>query len=144
MPAAKPELLAEIEAFLATSGMAPTKFGLAAVNGPRSCVVSGPPSALAAWRERLTAATGAAYRELKTSHAFHSAMMDPILAEFETAVARVPRQPPRIPIVSSLHGRLGTDDEWVSPAYWSAQLRRPVRFAEALGVAPDELWPRLK
>ena len=107
--------------------------GLAAVNGPRSCVVSGPVQAVAAFREKL-AAHGAACRELKTSHAFHSAMMDPILAEFGGEVARVRRQPPQIPIVSSLHGRLGTDEDWTSPSYWSAQLRRPVRFADAVGA----------
>jgi phthiocerol/phenolphthiocerol synthesis type-I polyketide synthase E len=107
--------------------------GLAAVNGPRSCVVSGPTNAVAAFREKL-AAHGAACRELKTSHAFHSAMMDPILAEFGGEVARVRRQAPRIPIVSSLHGRLGTAEDWTSPTYWSAQLRQPVRFADAMGA----------
>jgi acyl transferase domain-containing protein len=108
--------------------------GLAAVNGPQSCVVSGPPEAVAKFRERLTAATDAACRELKTSHAFHSAMMEPILSEFGAEVARVRRQPPSIPIVSSLHGRLGSDEDWTSPSYWSAQLRRPVRFADAMGA----------
>ena len=107
--------------------------GLAAINGPRSCVVSGPVQAVVAFREKLVA-HGAACRELKTSHAFHSTMMDPILAEFGGEVARVPRQPPQIPIVSSMHGRLGTDDDWTSPSYWSAQLRRPVRFADAMGA----------
>jgi phthiocerol/phenolphthiocerol synthesis type-I polyketide synthase E len=107
--------------------------GLAAVNGPRSCVVSGPVQAVAAFREKL-AAHGAACRELKTSHAFHSAMMDSILAEFGGEVARVRRQPPQIPIVSSMLGRLGTDDDWTSPTYWSGQLRRPVRFADAMGA----------
>ncbi len=107
--------------------------GLASVNGPRSCVISGPPDAMAQVRDKLTA-DGAACRELKTSHAFHSAMMDPILAEFGEEVARVRRRPPTIPIISSLHGRLGTDEEWTSPTYWSAQLRRPVRFADALGA----------
>jgi phthiocerol/phenolphthiocerol synthesis type-I polyketide synthase E len=106
--------------------------GLAAVNGPRSCVVSGPTNAVAAFREKL-AANGAACRELKTSHAFHSAMMEPILAEFGSEVARVRRQAPQIPIVSSLYGRLGTAEDWTSPSYWSAQLRRPVRFADAMG-----------
>jgi acyl transferase domain-containing protein len=107
--------------------------GLAAVNGPRSCVVSGPPEAVVAFREKLTA-NGAACRELKTSHAFHSTMMDPILTEFGGEVARVRRQPAQIPIVSSLTGRLGTDEDWMSPSYWSAQLRRPVRFADAMGA----------
>jgi acyl transferase domain-containing protein len=106
---------------------------LAAVNGPRLCVVSGPEENIAALRAKLSG-QGTVSRELKTSHAFHSAMMDPILAEFEAEVRRVPRNKPRIPIVSSLHGRLGTDEEWVDPGYWSAQLRHTVRFADAVGA----------
>jgi acyl transferase domain-containing protein len=106
---------------------------LAAVNGPKLCVVSGPEDIVAAFARSL-AEKKIATRELKTSHAFHSAMMDPILAAFAAEVAQVPRHPPQIPIVSSLHGRLGTDDEWMSPAYWSAQLRQGVRFADSVGV----------
>jgi len=107
--------------------------GLAAVNGPRSCVVSGPPLAMGQFEEKLKG-LGAACRELKTSHAFHSTMMEPILAEFGAEVAKVRRQAPGIPIVSSMTGKLGSDEEWDSPAYWSAQLRRPVRFADAMGA----------
>lgn len=106
---------------------------LASVNGPKLCVVSGPDEAVAAFRKKLCG-HGAAGRELKTSHAFHSAMMEPILAEFEAEVARVPRNSPRIPIVSTLYGRIGTDEEWMNPGYWSAQLRHAVRFADAVGT----------
>jgi phthiocerol/phenolphthiocerol synthesis type-I polyketide synthase E len=105
---------------------------LAAVNGPRNCVVSGPPEAVTALRTRLED-QGVAARELNTSHAFHSAMMDPILAEFENEVRQVPRHQPKIPIVSSLYGRIATPAEWTDPAYWSAQLRHTVRFTDALG-----------
>jgi acyl transferase domain-containing protein len=115
------------------------EFGLslAAVNGPKLCVVSGPDEAVAAFREKLSA-QGAVCRELKTSHAFHSTMLDPILAEFESEVLRVPRKKPQIPIVSSLHGRMATDDEWIDPAYWSAQLRHTVRFADAVGTLMNQ------
>jgi phthiocerol/phenolphthiocerol synthesis type-I polyketide synthase E len=106
---------------------------LASVNGPKLCVVSGPEEAVAAFRKKLSSLR-AAGRELQTSHAFHSAMMDPILTEFEAEVARVPRNAPRIPIVSTLYGRIGTDEELISPGYWSAQLRHTVRFAEAVGT----------
>jgi len=105
---------------------------LATVNGPKLCVVSGPDAAVAALRQKLSE-RGVASRELQTSHAFHSAMMDPILAEFEAEVARVPRNKPRIPIVSTLYGRMASDEEWMSPGYWSAQLRHTVRFADAVG-----------
>jgi acyl transferase domain-containing protein len=106
---------------------------LAAVNGPKLCVVSGPEEAVAALRKKLSG-QGTVSRELKTSHAFHSAMMDPILAEFEAEVRRVPRNKPQIPIVSSLYGRLATDEEWTDPGYWSAQLRHTVRFADAVST----------
>ena len=95
---------------------------LAAVNGPKLCVVSGTDEAVEALRKKLSD-DGKASKALKTSHAFHSAMMDPILAEFAAEVGRVPRNKLQIPIVSSLYGRLATDEEWTSPAYWSAQLR---------------------
>ena len=110
---------------------------LAAVNGPKLCVVSGPDKTVAALRTRLTG-QGTISRELKTSHAFHSDMMDPILAEFEAEVRRVPRNKPTIPIVSSLHGRLATDEEWIDPGYWSAQLRHTVRFADAVSTLMNQ------
>jgi phthiocerol/phenolphthiocerol synthesis type-I polyketide synthase E len=112
---------------LLTSGI-----DLAAVNGPKLCVVSGSEETVAAFRKSLSD-QGKVSRELRTSHAFHSAMMDPILAAFEAEVARVPRNRPTIPIVSTLYGRLATDDELMAPAYWSAQLRHGVRFADAVG-----------
>jgi acyl transferase domain-containing protein len=106
---------------------------LAAVNGPKLCVVSGPDGVVAALRKKLSG-EGTVSRELKTSHAFHSDMMDPILAQFEAEVSKVTRNKPQIPIVSSLYGRLATDEEWASPGYWSAQLRHTVRFADAVGT----------
>jgi acyl transferase domain-containing protein len=113
--------------------LAETTLSLAAVNGPKLCVVSGPEDSVATLRTKLTA-QGVACRELKTSHAFHSAMMDPILAEFEAEVRRVPRNKPKLAMVSTLYGRVATDEEWTDPAYWSAQLRRTVRFADGIGV----------
>jgi phthiocerol/phenolphthiocerol synthesis type-I polyketide synthase E len=106
---------------------------LAAVNGPKLCVVSGPEETVAALRAKLSG-QGTVNRELKTSHAFHSAMMEPILAEFEAEVRRVPRNKPQIAIVSSLYGRVATDEEWTDPGYWSAQLRHTVRFADAVST----------
>jgi acyl transferase domain-containing protein len=106
---------------------------IAAVNGPKICVVSGPDDVVAALAKTLSEKK-IATRELKTSHAFHSAMMDPILAAFEDEVRKVPRNRLQIPIVSAMLGRLGTDEEWMSPGYWCAQLRHTVRFADAVGV----------
>jgi len=113
--------------------LADTTLSLAAVNGPKLCVVSGPEEAVAALRAKLSD-TGKVCRELKTSHGFHSSMMDPVLAEFEAEIRRVSRNKPTIPIVSTLYGRLATDAELTDPAYWAAQLRHTVRFSDAVGT----------
>jgi amino acid adenylation domain-containing protein len=101
---------------------------LAAVNAPASCVVSGPVAEVEALERELTSA-GARCRRLHTSHAFHSAMMDPILDAFAAEVARVERRPPRLRYISNVSGDWIRPDEAVDPAYWSRHLRSTVRFA---------------
>src|SRR6185312_15915626 len=64
---------------------------LAAINAPALCVASGPADAIDALEQRL-AARGVTGRRLHTSHAFHSAMMDPVLDAFAAEVARVERR----------------------------------------------------
>ncbi len=105
---------------------------LAAVNEPSSCVASGPDAASAALEEELRG-RGVATRKLQTSHAFHSAMMDPILASFTERVRAAAPKAPRIPFVSNLTGTWIRDDEATDPEYWARHLRGTVRFAD--GVA---------
>ncbi|MCP4659390.1 MAG: amino acid adenylation domain-containing protein, partial [bacterium] len=105
---------------------------LAAVNGPGRCVVSGPADAVDALARRL-AEEGAQHRPLHTSHAFHSAMMDPILERFLDQVRNVRRSAPRIPFVSNVTGTRITDEMATDPRYWVEHLRRTVRFSEGLG-----------
>ena len=106
---------------------------LAADNSPSLCVVSGPTDAVDALEARLTH-NGVACRRLPTSHAFHSAMMDPVLAEFSRLVASVPRSAPSIPFVSNVSGTWITDAEAADPNYWADHLRGTVRFADGLGT----------
>ncbi len=106
---------------------------LAADNSPSLCVVSGPVPDIETLEARLTH-RGVACKRLPTSHAFHSAMMEPILGEFETLVGSVPRSAPTVPFVSNLTGTGITDAEAADPAYWAAHLRSPVRFAEGVGT----------
>ncbi len=106
---------------------------LAADNSPSLSVVSGPAGAVDALEARLTH-EGTACRRLPASHAFHSAMMDPILAEFCDLVASVPRSAPKIPFVSNVSGTWITDAEATDPSYWTAHLRGTVRFTEGLGT----------
>ena len=104
---------------------------LAAVNAPRLSVVSGPAERINALRA-LLAQRDIASSVLHTSHAFHSAMMEPVVAPFAAAVAQRPRQPPRIPILSTVSGQWLSEEQAQAPDYWARQLRLPVRFADAV------------
>ncbi|PYQ44521.1 MAG: beta-ketoacyl synthase [Acidobacteria bacterium] len=111
--------------------------GLAATNGPSQCVISGPHESLAALEERLLARDVDCHR-LRTSHAFHSPMMEPVLAAFRERVAAMKRQPPLLRYVSNLTGTWITDEQAVDPAYWARHLRETVRFGQGLGEVIEE------
>ncbi|MGW1863718.1 SDR family NAD(P)-dependent oxidoreductase, partial [Streptomyces collinus] len=101
---------------------------VAAVNGPRSVVISGAEEALIETIERLQE-----YKvtRLRVSHAFHSPLMEPMLADFAEVASPLAYGTPRIPLISTLTGEPATD-ELRDPAYWVRQVREPVRFADAL------------
>jgi len=103
---------------------------IAAVNAPRLVVCSGPVDQVARLEDRLRS-DRTACRLLDVSHAFHSPMMDPILAEFSRGTSEIATTEPRIPYLSDLDG------EWVSALalrenYWARHLRAPVRFSDGL------------
>ncbi len=108
------------------------ELSLAAVNAPKLCVASGPAQAVDGLQERL-ARDGVEVHRLRTSHAFHSAMMDPIVDSFVAAVGRFRLRPPEIPVLSNLTGTWLTPSDATNPAYWGRHLRGTVRFAD--GVA---------
>lgn len=110
---------------------------IAAVNAPGLCTVAGPSDAIADLLGRLTAVNVEA-RALRTSHAFHSAMMEPALAEFTAVVDRIPLMAPAVPYVSNLTGTWITPQQATSPAYYAAHLRRPVRFEEGMRTLAAE------
>jgi acyl transferase domain-containing protein len=111
---------------------------LAAVNGPDMCVVSGPTPAVEALQHRL-AQQGLACRRLPTSHAFHSAMMDPLLDPFTALVQHIELKTPHLPYLSNLSGDWITAAEATQPRYWARHLRHTVRFAAGLaGVLGKE------
>ncbi|HEY0736955.1 MAG TPA: SDR family oxidoreductase, partial [Herpetosiphonaceae bacterium] len=111
-----------------------TSLSLAAVNGPSVCVVSGPTDAVEHLERQLTA-RGLNCRRLHTSHAFHSAMMDPILPAFTDLVRGITLNPPRMPFISNVSGTWITAEQATDPGYWATHLRQAVRFAAGL----DEL-----
>ncbi|MFJ4500818.1 SDR family NAD(P)-dependent oxidoreductase [Streptomyces sp. NPDC088864] len=112
---------------LLTSGV-----GIAAVNGPRSVVVSGVESEALAVGEHFTG-LGRKVRRLSVSHAFHSSLMEPMLDDFRAVTAGLTFNEPRIAVVSTVSGAPSSD--WQSPDYWVDQVRRPVRFADAVNAA---------
>jgi acyl transferase domain-containing protein len=112
----------------------PRELSLAAVNGPTSCTVAGPSAAVRALQETLQA-RGVACRPLHTSHAFHSAMMDPVAAPFVALVREVQPSAAAIPCISTVTGALASEGEWTDPAYWGRNVRDPVRFSAAARAA---------
>src|SRR5690606_13394556 len=94
---------------------------IAAINSPGFAVLAGPGATIERVAAELAAASGPA-RRLHTSHAFHSAMMDPILGEFESLVADMDLSAPQIPLASTLTGEWANGNMTRSE-YWSAQIR---------------------
>ena len=112
---------------------------LAALNGPNFCVVAGPHEAIDALQSKLEARE-VAVRRLHTSHAFHSAMMDPMLAPFADVVGKTTRNEPEIPYVSNVTGTWITMDQINDPHYWAQHVRSAVNFVGGLQtiLATDE------
>lgn len=108
------------------------ELSLAAVNAPSLCVVSGTVEAVESLDQRLTG-KGLICRRLHTSHALHSAMMEPLLEKFAAKLKQVKTRAPQIPIVSTLTGTWMTAEEARDASYWARQLRHTVRFADGLG-----------
>ncbi len=107
------------------------ELSLAAVNAPALCVVSGTVQAIERFEQRL-AEKDLICRRLHTSHALHSAMMDPLLETFAAKLQHAKTGTPQIPIVSTLTGTWMTAEEASDASYWARQLRHTVRFADGL------------
>ncbi|MEO1635920.1 MAG: type I polyketide synthase, partial [Cyanobacteria bacterium J06631_9] len=103
---------------------------LAAINGPDNTVVSGASTALDALASELDN-RGIQATTLKVSHAFHSALMEPMLAEFEQVARSIQYALPTLAIFSSVSGQQITD-EMSQADYWVKQIRQPVRFQQAI------------
>jgi len=109
---------------------------LAVMNGPQACVLAGTHDAIAAVKEALRQA-GLRHKLIPTSHAFHSAMLDPVLAQFRARVADVALHAPRIPYITNVTGAWVTDAQATDPDHWVRHLRGTVRFAQGLELLLD-------
>ena len=127
----------DLEIFLADG------LDLAAINASDRCVVSGASTAIEALAERLEAEGHQAQR-LNVSHAFHSALMDPVLEAFGKEVRRHPLNDPEIPYVSNVTGSWIGAEEARDPAMYVRHLRAPVAFRDGIDCVlrdyPDAIF----
>jgi acyl transferase domain-containing protein/acyl carrier protein len=110
---------------------------LAANNAPSLCVVSGTHEVVDAIHQQLTA-LGVESRRLHTSHAFHSAMMEPIMEQFIKEVKKVKLNPPQISFISNVTGTWITAEQATDPNYWAKHLRQTVQFAAGISALQQE------
>ncbi|MEG4809675.1 aminotransferase class III-fold pyridoxal phosphate-dependent enzyme [Microcoleus sp. F8-D3] len=108
---------------------------VAAVNAPDLCVVSGPTEAIALFQQQLESES-VVCKQLHTSHAFHSPMVDSIVEPFAEYVKKVQLSAPTIPFVSTVTASWITAKQATDPMYWARHLRATVRFADGI----KELW----
>ncbi|KDA01437.1 type I polyketide synthase [Hyphomonas oceanitis] len=110
---------------------------IAAENGPDLSVISGTKQAVEAFLSDLES-EGVGVRRLHTSHAFHSAMMEPALAPFREFASKLLLQVPKIPYVSNVTGTWITDEQATSPDYYAQHLRQAVLFEAGLQLLAQD------
>ena len=115
----------------------PKSISLGAINTPTACVASGPREDIAALERRL-AEKGISSTLLHTSHAFHSAMLEPAVAPFIEVMRGIELKPPQLPYVSNVTGEWITDEQATNPSYWGAHMRAPVLFHKGLSCIHDQ------
>lgn len=113
---------------------------IAAQNATELCVVSGDTAVINAFAEKLNAA-GVINKPLRTSHAFHSAMMDPIVPLLKAVVETTTMHVPQIPVMSTVTAGWLKDSEATSASYWAHHARETVRFGKALINIQQDLNP---
>ncbi|CAN7236847.1 amino acid adenylation domain-containing protein [Bosea sp. LjRoot90] len=115
---------------------------VAAINAPGMSVLAGPFEAIEALEAELSQ-RGVTHRRLQTSHAFHSGMIEPLIAPFTEAVAAIRLQAPELPYISGVTGDWVTAEQTTDPSYWARHAREPVRFAGGIATLARSLSPVL-
>ncbi|MFH8477225.1 type I polyketide synthase, partial [Streptomyces sp. NPDC018000] len=109
---------------------------LAAVNGPRAVVLSGPEAAVTQVAERLKAA-GRKTSRLHVSHAFHSGLMQPMLDDFRRVLEGLSFAEPRLAVISNVTGDVAAGEDLRTAEYWLRHVSRAVRFGDGVRTAVD-------
>lgn len=104
---------------------------LAAVNGPKQCTVAGTFDAIDALAEQLES-QDIKHKKLNTSHAFHSFMMEPMLATFGDFIGTLSLQAPQMSYYSNVTGELISAEQAIDPSYWQQHIRQGVRFHQGV------------
>lgn len=107
------------------------EISIAAVNGPEQCVVSGPVEAVTEF-SRLLGERSVDFRRLHIDAGAHSALVEPVLADFHEFLRRVDLNLPTIRFISNQTGTWITAAQATNPAYWVEHLRHTVRFSDGL------------
>jgi phthiocerol/phenolphthiocerol synthesis type-I polyketide synthase E len=109
---------------------------IATVNDPGSCVIAGTQEDILKFQNRLRQ-NGITARRVRTSHAFHSYLMEPVVGEFAHLLTRAELHKPHTPLLSNVTGGWMTDDEATDPAMWARQITATVKFADELDLMLD-------
>ena len=106
---------------------------IAAINEPGGCVVAGSEESIRWFSDRMTE-KGIVARRVRTSHAFHSRLMDSMIPEFTGFLSRQTLREPQIPLLSNVTGTWLAPSEATNPATWARQVRSTVRFSDEVDV----------
>ncbi|HEU5378052.1 MAG TPA: SDR family NAD(P)-dependent oxidoreductase [Ktedonobacteraceae bacterium] len=107
------------------------QISLAAINSPVTCVLAGPPEAIAHLEQRLNEQEIACFR-VPTTHAFHSSMLEPLRATVSGFAEKLRRSAPQIPLVSNVTGTWLTAEQATDPTYWAKHMCQTVQFAQGV------------
>ena len=131
---AEPKLVSAVLE-LANTELEGDGLSVAAYNGTHQ-VVSGPAAAVQNVAKRLDV-KGVRTERLNTHHAFHSALMEPILDDLEAVLQEIPLAGPEVPLVSNVTGRVAEAGTVLDGAYWRRQAREPVLFSDGIATLSE-------